>query len=99
MHNISYRDKRQIGDLRTAEYLARITLDKNKLLRYLQMPTHCADIACGLVDVFERYWGCGLAILPVPNGCIIRVNICTACVFKGTCMSNIAFSFFSMLYF
>ncbi|XP_060557091.1 uncharacterized protein LOC132717613 isoform X1 [Ruditapes philippinarum] len=47
------RDKRQIGDLRTAEYLARITLDKNKLLRYLQMPSHCADIACGLVDVFE----------------------------------------------
>lgn len=50
-----FRDKRQIGDLRTAEYLARITLDKNKLLNYLQMPSHCADIACGLVDVFERY--------------------------------------------
>ncbi|XP_045176830.2 uncharacterized protein LOC123537243 [Mercenaria mercenaria] len=48
------RDKRQIGDLRTAEYLARITLDKNKMLRYLQLPSHCADIACGLVDVFER---------------------------------------------
>lgn len=47
------RDKRQIGDLRTAEYLARITLDKNKMLQFLQMPSHCADIACGLVDVFE----------------------------------------------
>jgi len=40
------RDKRQIGDLRTAEYLALITL--NKMHR---PPSHCADIACGLVDV------------------------------------------------
>ncbi|XP_052801870.1 uncharacterized protein LOC128232393 [Mya arenaria] len=48
------RDKRQIGDLRAAEYLARITLDKNKMLRYLQLPSHCAELACGLVDVFER---------------------------------------------
>ncbi|XP_052286595.1 uncharacterized protein LOC127882154 isoform X2 [Dreissena polymorpha] len=48
------RDKRQIGDLRAAEYLARITLDKNKMLRYLlQSPLHCTELACGLVDVFE----------------------------------------------
>jgi len=49
-----FRDKRQIGDLRAAEYLARITLDKNKLLQYLQSPSHCTQLACGLVDVFER---------------------------------------------
>jgi len=43
------RDKRQIGDLRAAEYLALITLGRNKAL-----PSHCAELACGLVDVHKR---------------------------------------------
>lgn len=49
-----FRDKRQVGDLRTAEILALITLDRNRLQQQLQLPSHCARIACGLVDVISR---------------------------------------------